>query len=711
MSDLCYTPRWDYQAPLASVAFSKKFYRMKTLIIAFCFLWVFVELHAQIKPDNTEWMQYLEELSASDDSETTGLEQLFEDLSYLSEHPFNLQTVTKKDLERLPFLNAIQIENLLYYIYKYGPLVDIYELKNVEELDFRTITYLLPFVYVGETERNKPVFRWKDLLRHPKQEILLRTDYTFQEKAGYQKATPEEIAAKPHKYYLGEPYHLSFRYNYRYREWVQLGISGEKDAGEAFWNRHNKGFDYYAFNLNIKNQGLLDDLHIGDYRLSFGQGLVMNNNFSMGKTSFVGSINQNGSSIKRHVSTNENNFFQGIAGTLKLKELQLTVFLSHRDEDANSDSSRIFTFKTDGYHRVPNDLSKRKTAQVNTGGAHIQWRNESLIFGLTAAAYSFGGKTFDPDPKPYNLFFLRTKRHANAGFNYGYSERKISFQGETAVDANGKWATVNNLLFNPASSVDLVFSYRNYARDYNAFYAKAFSESSTVQNEQGFYTGIQFHPLQKWELSAYVDYFRFPWLKYGIDAPSSGTDGLIQLSYKHNSLLQMNLRYKYKEKEKNVAAESGNGMWVSPYRQHRWRYQLDIRSENGLGTRTQADYNRYVSDRESLSGWSLTQDISFAGDKADFRIDGALAYFHAIDWNTRINIYEKNILYAFSFPNYYGEGIRLYSVIRLKITQSLTMNLKLASTHYFNKETIGSGLEEIFGKDKTDVYLLLKYNF
>jgi hypothetical protein len=674
-------------------------------------MFISLGLKAQTNFDNSAWMQYLEELSDSEESNTADLEQLFDDLSYLSEHPFNLQTVTKKDLERLPFLSPIQIENLLYYIYKYAPLVDIYELKNVEDLDFKTISYLLPFVYLGEVGDPDSKFQWKDLLRYAKQEFMLRSDYTFQTKAGYKQASEEEVSDNPNKQYLGEPYYLSFRYGYQCQDRIQLGFSGEKDAGEAFLNKNHTGFDYYAFNLNIKDLGVLESLHLGDYRLSFGQGLVMNTNFSMGKTSSVGAINQNNTGIKRHVSTNENGFFQGVAGTLKLKDLRLNLFYSHRNHDANSDSSYLYTFKTDGYNRIPNDLNKRRTAKVNTAGSHLQWKNESINLGLTAVYYSFGGKEYNPDPKPYNLFYLRAEKHFNSGLNYGYKGKKFFFQGETAVDGNGKWATVNNFLFNPASSVNLAFSYRNYARDYNAFYGKAFSESSTVQNEKGFYTGIQFHPWQKWELSAYMDFFQFPWLKYGINSPSSGTDGLLQLSYKRNDRLQMNLRYKYKEKCKNVIQEKGNETFVLPYEQHRWRYQFNYRNDNGFGMKTQADYNLYLADLDSQSGWSLTQNFSLARNQSKIQIDGSLAYFHASDWNSRISVYEKNVLYAFSFPNYYGEGFRIYSVLKLKIISHLTIYLKLSTTHYFDKDVIGSGLEEIQGKNKTDISALLKYNF
>ena len=683
---------------------------MKIFFILFFSLLLAIDASAQIAANNTEWMQYLEELAESDERNPSDIEQLFDELSYLSEHPFNLQTVTKQDLERLPFLTDIQIENLLYYIYKYGPLVDIYELKNVEDLDFQTITYLLPFVYTGQADKNPPDSRWKKGNYTPKQEALLSSNYTFQEKAGYKKVSEEERSTHPNQYYLGEPYYLSFRYRYQYRN-IQFGLIGKKDAGEAFWNEQYKGFDYYAFNLNIKHIGILDELHVGDYRLSFGQGLVMNTNFFAGKTSDVGSINLKSKGITRHVSTNEFNYFQGVAGKMSYKNMQLYLFCSSRKYDANADSSFIYSFKTDGYRRTLSDIQKKDAAQIDMAGAAVQWRKESFAVGFTSIYYSFGRKELNPTPQPYNLFYLRGKNYSNSGLNYEYHNRKISFQGETAIDAAGKWATINNLLINPISTMDWIFSYRNYARDYNAFFSKAFAESSTVQNESGFYTGIRFYPFRKWQLSAYADYFRFPWLKFGINSPSSGTDRLIQLAYKPNSRLQMNLRYKYKEKCQNQIQEDARETQVISYKQERWRYQLDYRNEKGFGLKTQADYNVYTDDSHSTAGWSLTQAVSLAKPQSKIQLDGALAFFHAGNWNNRISIYEKDILYTYSFPVYYGEGLRFYSVVKWKITPALTVYCKLASTRYFDRETIGSGLEAIQGKYKTDIYGLIHYSF
>jgi hypothetical protein len=673
---------------------------MKHLFFMLCFFSLSQTLLAQSSLTNNYWLSYLEELAENEETDENYLENLYDELSTLSENPFNINTLTKSDLERFPFLTGLQIENLLYYLYKYGPVVDIYELKNVEELDQQTIDYLLPFVYVETTEEpaSLPPLT-KKALKYVKQELTLGSNYTLQSKAGYSGQ------------YAGDPLALSLRYNLNYNNKIQLGVTGEKDPGEMFWDKQHKGFDYYAVNLTLNDLGALKTLSLGDYRLSFGQGLVLNNNFSLGKTSDVVHISQKNNGVKRHVSTNETQYFSGFAGTWKVKKMEASFFYSYRNLDATADSSTIYTFQTTGYHRTANELKKRNDASVDLYGTHIQWKNDQWSIGGTAVYYSFGDKELNPELKPYNRYVLRGKNQFNAGINYTYQQKKLIFQGETALDRSGKMAAIHHLLISPASFIDWVVSYRYYMKDYNALYSKAFSESSTVQNETGFYTGIKISFLQRWEMATYWDYFTFPWLKYGIDAPSSGNDRLLQLTYHPAHSLQMNFQYKRKEKSKNFSEPNGYGTVVLPYEQQRVRYQLHYQPRSALLLKTQADYNYYTSATEKQSGWSVTQTMSYMPDKTRFQLDGALAYFHARDWNTRISIYEKSVLYSFGFPSYYGEGLRYYAVVKWKLNRALTLYLKAASTHYFDRNVIGSGPEEIDGREKSDIYCTVKYKF
>ncbi|MEJ7586250.1 MAG: hypothetical protein WKI04_01685 [Ferruginibacter sp.] len=82
-------------------------------------------------------------------------------------------------------------------------------------------------------------------------------------------------------------------------------------------------------------------------------------------------------------------------------------------------------------------------------------------------------------------------------------------------------------------------------------YTNAFTESTFPTNEKGLYAGISIRPNAFWRIDAYADFYKFPWLKYLVDATSTGTDYLLQASYKPNRQLDMYFRYRTESKAKN----------------------------------------------------------------------------------------------------------------------------------------------------------------
>ena len=92
-------------------------------------------------------------------------------------------------LKRLPFLSDRQIEQLLSYRKRYGNMVSIYELKNIEDIDFQTISLLLPFVYIGDNLVEKRLLTVKNLLKYGRNELQIRYDQCFQQKKGYGEQT------------------------------------------------------------------------------------------------------------------------------------------------------------------------------------------------------------------------------------------------------------------------------------------------------------------------------------------------------------------------------------------------------------------------------------------------------------------------------------------------------------------------------------------
>ncbi|KAA6329739.1 hypothetical protein EZS27_021487, partial [termite gut metagenome] len=80
------------------------------------------------------WEEVIEQFS-SDEDENISWENEIEELDERAANPVNLNGITKEELEQFPFLNDIQIENLLAYLYIHGEMQTVYELQLVEEMD------------------------------------------------------------------------------------------------------------------------------------------------------------------------------------------------------------------------------------------------------------------------------------------------------------------------------------------------------------------------------------------------------------------------------------------------------------------------------------------------------------------------------------------------------------------------------------------------
>ncbi len=65
------------------------------------------------------------------------------------------------------------------------------------------------------------------------------------------------------------------------------------------------------------------------------------------------------------------------------------------------------------------------------------------------------------------------------------------------------------------------------------------------------YAGISIRPNDFWRIDAYADFYKFPWLKYLVNAPSVGADYLLGATYKPNKQLEMYVRYRTETKSKN----------------------------------------------------------------------------------------------------------------------------------------------------------------
>lgn len=651
---------------------------------------------SQATYDVDKWMEYVEEMAMLSDDEE-GIETLYSELSYLSEHPLDLNHIGENELRKLPFLSDMQVDDLLKYRKRYGNFASIYELKHIESLDNETLSLLIPFIKVEAVGNNNIPLTVDNLLKKSRNELLVRVDRCFQQKAGYGSYPDSVILKNPNKRYLGEPFYTSLRYGYSFDNKIMFGLTAEKDAGEPFLTTRHKGYDYYSIHLLLKDMNRwLKTLAVGDYRVSFGQGLTISQDFFMSRSALVMQMERRSNGIRRHFSTNENDYMRGIASTVTINQVDVSAFYSYKQLDARVDNFDILSFKTDGLHRVELDWEKRNAVVMQTAGANIRYSRRYGHIGLTSVFYTFGKHKVAPESKPYNLYQFRGNSNINIGIDYKYYHRKLNFYGETAISKNGGVATLNAIELTPASYVSFVLLQRYYDRRYQAFYANGFSQNSAIENEQGIYFGMKISPFANWQLSGYTDVYKFPWMKYGIDKPSEGSEYMIQADCSRIKNLNLSLRYRYRDK--------------AAYNQQQFRFQALYVPTEAVKFRTILDYNNYHKEDRS-SGWMVSQSIGYGREDKPLKADLYLSYFNTDDYYSRIYSMEKSVIYAFNNSSFYGKGFRVSSVLKYNIFHRLTVSAKFGLSKYLDRSKIGSGLEEISGSLKTDLLIMIGYKF
>ena len=104
-------------------------------------------------------------------------------------------------------------------------------------------------------------------------------------------------------------------------------------------------------------------------------------------------------------------------------------------------------------------------------------------------------------------------------------------------------------------------------------------------------------------------------------------------------------------------------------------------------------------------GFLTYAEIIYKALRKHYSANIRLQYFETNSYNSRMYAYENDVLYSFSIPVFYDKGYRYYVNLNYDITRKWALWLRFAETIYPNKNTIGSGLDEINGHKKPEIKL------
>ncbi len=685
------------------------------------------EPESKVKKDEAEIIDKLENIAESHEA-NLDYTDLIADLAYLQENPLNLNYVTDEDLRKLIFLNNFQIYNLLGYRETYGFFITVYEIQAIDGFDQETIQKILPYVYVSE-EKRKESISFKNIAKYGRNEFIMRYQRILQDQKGYASIDDSALFQKPNSRYLGSPDKIYLRYGFNYFNKVRFGFTAEKDAGEVFLkdrvhdslqnlagtNLHN-GFDFLSFHVSLRDIGILKALTVGDYQLEFGQGLTLWSGLAFGKSSDALNIKRFARGLRPNTSANENLYFRGIATTIGFKNIDISAFYSSHKVDANlvlgdsllDVSGFISALQESGLHRTLNELLDRKSINIQAIGGNINYLYKRFKIGVTSY-YSKLSTEILKDQQLYGQFDFSGAENLNAGLDYRYLFNKINIFGEIAVSQNGGLAQLHGLMANLHPRFSMTILYRNYQKDYQNFYSNAFAENSYNRNERGIYTGVRFNVHRNWFITAYLDNFSFPWIKYRVDAPSKGNEYLIQLENSTIDKLFYYFRFRQKNKQINEAIQEDHIQKIITTRKNYFRFHIEYLISATVQMKNRVELVIYKEGNVYRgTGYLIYQDIAWRTKSGKLTLICRYALFDTDSYDERIYAYENDVLYAFSVPAYYYNGMRGIVLLNFKLTKKINFWVRFAHTFIGNRSVIGTGLDEINDQNRSEIKIQLR---
>jgi hypothetical protein len=645
-----------------------------------------------------------------------------EDLDLVAGAKLNINFASAEELEALGLLSDIQIKNILYYREHFGGLKSKYELLGIQELTMTDIRKILPYLkFAAEPDPPKPL---KLQFQEGRHQLFLRYQQIIEKKLGF--AAPKRNSdGSLSSRYLGLPARLYARYRFQYSTDLSIGLTVEQDAGEPF--RHPSqviGFDYLSGHFFLKNRGMIKRLVVGDYEVNLGQGLFFHQSYSGGKTSLVHKVKKRRMPFKPHTSANEAAYARGAAVELGLSpNWNIVAFASFRKIDANirlatdtlfseeNTNSSFSSIQSSGLHRTASELGDKGTIRQGIAGGSLTYSNARVRIAANSAWTALSAplkRTVRPD----NQFNFNGDRLLNAGVDYHVLFRKISVFGELAFSDNGGWGLISGSDFRLPGSIRLTLVHRYYARHYHTLHAGSFGESSTPVNENGLFLGITCSPFKFAEWAFYIDMYRHPWLRYGIDAPSGGIDIQSLFTYRPKQHISLQVRGKYERKQENAPDNETAIDYLVPTVKGSFRISFSCQPTAGLMLKSRLEAVSYCDGVNKASrGMTMMQDIIYSFRKIPLTVYGRYILFQTDSYDARIYAYENDLLYVFSVPAYYGRGSRYYLMARIKASRHVHFWLRWSQTIWTDRETVSSGLEQIDGNTRSEIKLQMRIRF
>jgi len=586
--------------------------------------------------------------------------------SYL-QNPLKINSCTYAELLQFPLFTVRQVHHLKSYQRRYGDLRSVEEIGLIPQFPKEILEVLSYFIDFSGGKRY--------LSRKTRGKLISTNKYSL---------LIDTLA----KDYLGSAaYHaVKIKINDLYPG-VSLAINSEKDKGEL-WYHPSHGLEHINFNVGYtKDISNVRRLVIGDYKVSFGQGLLLHTGYNNYKSRFLNSGNTFlKSKIKSKSSNDESSSLRGVAAQVQLSNLLVSTFVSCNNFDAavKSDTSGQFfsSVGNSGIHLDQTQLGNKDQVNSKDIGLSVSHIRSKLNVSWNHL-YSKLSIPFKRKSNYYNTQYFLADEFYNQSVDFNFMFSGTYFFGEVSADKDFDFAIITGLSGTLADIINYRVLYRNYFREYQSFRGKSYQQNGQLRNEKGMVFQTEGRFGNGFTYNAYYDFYVFPQMSYRRRFAAVGKDQSFKITYNNGKGFQCYAKVKRKMGQKNVADNKLYQRNEKLKVNYRLNYRLAI-TEN-IKISGQFEYSKYSSSVNVSSGTLFFQEVKHVVKKVSYNIRFTL--FSIDDYNARIYVYEPSLKYSSPFSFYKNHGFSSSLKSTYTVDDHFKLSIKLFSNFYQNKES------------------------
>ena len=586
-----------------------------------------------------------------------------EEVGQLSVQPVDINSANEDELSRLFFLTPFQVKSLLRYRYQKGNILSVNEISFIPGFDNELTALMEPFILITDGKQGK--------YGNTYSKNILLSNIIFYDK--------EDIFPGNNIKSLTKFNHSAGR--------ISTGFTIEKDAGEKVLDKNHYP-DFFSGYVSIEGSGKLKKLILGDFAVRFGQGIILWHGYSAGTFPLDGNPMKGISTIKPYTSSDENNFFRGIAAISRLSGFKILTYISDNKIDGNikyypgKSGKYISSFYDNGLHNSLSTFQKHDVINEFSAGINIS-RNikfYSLGVSLTTTQFSL---PVEHKETTREVFDFSGNHNFSASIDNSLSFSKLYLYGEYAISSDKGIAIIQGARIMPADRIRINILYGNTGRGYSSFHGKLFGKETVNNFRRGVLTNITADLAPHLTLMAGILRQNENWYGYYSGTFRRSVKYISEISYEpfENFNITASLRNRVSSDDINPE----RGIKVSEENNlNSGRLTLRCRPVEWISLSARIEINSENSGE--AKGVLTYAGIKVIPEGFPLNITLRTAVYSIDSYSNRIYTWEDDLLFTPMISPLYGDGVKSYIVINYNYNRKINLRFKTSYSDYLSGE-------------------------